>query len=59
LPKQLTYEIDDFIKICEELKKEKKSRTIGTASIASARFYSIYRRAKEIETLKEKRLKFR
>jgi hypothetical protein len=40
LPKQSTYEIDDFIKICEQLKKEEgRIRIIGMAGIAQARCY--------------------
>jgi hypothetical protein len=40
LPKQSSYELDDFIRICEELrKKEGRIRVIGLTGITQARCY--------------------
>jgi hypothetical protein len=57
LPKQSKYEIDDFIKICEELrKKEGRIRVVGLTGITQARCYrtlqTLAKRAKPtMETL--------
>ena len=44
LPKRSKYEIDDFIKICEELKKKgDRERAIGGKCIVQARCYETLR----------------
>jgi hypothetical protein len=48
LPKKIDYEIDDFIKICEELRKKGgRVGVVATASITQARCFRILKKEEE------------